>query len=467
MRPDALQQAVTKMEQRGVDGRAIAVFEDYWHQLADGAHGYIAESDIAPLTEVPELRQVDVDDDQRAEALRRVAVIKLNGGLGTSMGMSGPKSALVARDDLTFLDVIARQLLALGEQHGTRPPLVLMNSFRTHEQSVRILESYPELAHQDLPLDFLQSAEPKLVSDDLSPVSWPEDPELEWCPPGHGDVYVSLATSGLLQQMRDAGIRYAFISNADNLGATCDPDLAAWLLEEGVPFAAEVTERTANDRKGGHLAVRTQDERIVLRDKAQVAPGDEDAFQDTGRHGWFNTNSLWVGLDELAALLEGRDGGLGLPIIVNRKRVDPTRTDAPEVIQIESAMGTAVEAFAGSQAIRVPRSRFRPVKTTNELLLLRSDVFELGDDAVIRSTTGRTDPTIRLDEHYTLIADFDARFPHGVPSLQDCTSLTVTGDITFGADVVCVGDVEVLAPEGPAQVADGARLEGRITLDPA
>ena len=96
MRPDALQQAVTKMEQRGVDGRAIAVFEDYWRQLADGAHGYIAESDISPLTEVPELRQVDVDDDQRAEALRRVAVIKLNGGLGTSMGMSGPKSALVA-----------------------------------------------------------------------------------------------------------------------------------------------------------------------------------------------------------------------------------------------------------------------------------------------------------------------------------------------------------------------------------
>lgn len=465
---EALELSLEKMRDQGVDQRAIAVFEAYWHQLAEGAQGVIPEDTIEPMGDLPELADLDVSDDERREALQRVAVVKLNGGLGTSMGMSGPKSALVARDDLTFLDVIARQLLGLEERYGVRPPLVLMNSFRTHEQSLEILERYPELRRRDLPLDFLQSAEPKLDAESLAPVSWPEDDSLEWCPPGHGDVYISLAASGLLEQMREAGIRYVFLSNADNLGATCDPDIAAWLLEEGLPYAAEVTERTGNDRKGGHLAIRKEDGRLILRDSAQVVDGEDDAFQDTSRHGWFHTNNLWVGLDELDALLTERDGVLGLPIIINRKTVDPTRKDSTPVIQIESAMGTAVEAFEGSQAIRVPRTRFRPVKTTNELLLLRSDVFELGEDGVISSTTGRTDPTIRLDDHYKLIRDFDARFPQGVPSLTECTSFTVTGDVTFGADVVCVGDVEVTAPEdGPGLIPDGTRLEGAVTAEPA
>lgn len=463
MGAEARDAAVAKMAGRGVDRRAVAVFEDYWQQLADGAQGTIPEASIEPLVDPPELAAIEVSDDERRAAMAQVAVIKLNGGLGTSMGMSGPKSAVVARDGLTFLDIIARQLIGLEERFGTRPPLVLMNSFRTREASLEILERYPQLARQDLPLDFVQSMEPKLDAETLAPVSWPDDPGLEWCPPGHGDVYVSLAASGLLDQMRAAGIRYAFISNADNLGATCDPDIAAWLIAEGIPFAAEVAERTANDRKGGHVAVRKSDGRIVLRESAMVVDGEEDLFQDTSRHGWFNTNNLWVGLDELDALLRERDGVLGLPIIINRKTVDPTRADSTPIIQIESAMGTAVEAFEGSVALRVPRSRFRPVKTTNELLLLRSDVFELDEASRVVSLIDRKDPRVSLDGAYKFIADFDARFPAGVPSLRECTSFTVEGDVTFGADVAAAGDVEVVAAE-PATVADGTRLEGRVTL---
>lgn len=456
-------EAVRRMTERGVDARAIAVFEDYWQQLADGAQGTIPESSIEPLVDVPELAAIEVDDSARRDALSKVAVVKLNGGLGTSMGMSGPKSALVARDGMTFLDIIARQLIGLEERYGSRPPLVLMNSPRTRPDSLAVLERYPQLAQQDLPLDFLQSMEPKLDAETLAPVSWPQDPSLEWCPPGHGDVYVSLAASGLLQQMREAGYRYAFISNADNLGATCDPDIAAWLLAEGIPFAAEVAERTVNDRKGGHVAVRKSDGRIILRESAMVADDEQELFQDTDRHGWFNTNSLWVGLDELDELMRERDGVLGLPIIVNRKTVDPTDKASTKVIQIESAMGTAVEAFDGSVALRVPRTRFRPVKTTNELLLLRSDVFELDEQSRVVSRIDHPEPRISLDGAYKFVADFDERFPHGSPSLQECTSFGVEGDVTFGADVTAVGDVEVVAPE-PARVQDGTRLTGRAVL---
>lgn len=468
MRSEGLELAVQKMQQRGTGARAVAVFEEYWRQLEDGAQGTIPEDSISPLVDVPELRDIDVSDAQRAEALTKVAIVKLNGGLGTGMGMSGPKSALVARDGLTFLDIIARQTLALRDRYGTRPPVVLMNSFRTREDSMAILQRYPELVGQSLPGDFLQSAEPKLDAETLAPISWPEDPSLEWCPPGHGDVYLSLDSSGLLQQMLDSGIEYVFLSNADNLGATCDPDIAAWLLQHDIPYAAEVTERTANDRKGGHLAVRLSDERLILRDSAQVVDGEDEHFQDTGRHGWFNTNNLWVGVRPLQRLLESSDGGLGLPIIINRKTVDPARSDSPAVIQIESAMGTAIERFEGSQAIRVPRSRFRPVKTTNELLLLRSDVYELTDQAQIVTTTTRRDPTIRLGAEYKVIADFDARFPHGPPSLRECESFTVEGDVNFGAEVVCQGAVTVRAPEGGrGVVSDGTVLSGDVTADPA
>jgi UTP--glucose-1-phosphate uridylyltransferase len=371
------------------------------------------------------------------------------------MGLAGAKSALAVRDGLTFLDVIARQVLALRAQYAAPLPVVFMNSFRTHEETEAILAAYPDLPVRGLPLGFLQSAEPKVRIDDLTPVDWPANPELEWCPPGHGDVYLSLARTGLLDALRGMGIRYAFLSNADNLGATCDPDIAAWLLREQVPYLAEVCTRTVNDRKGGHLARRRSDGRIVLRDNAMVVPGEEHFFADETRHSTFHANNLWVDLEVVARMLDERAGVLGLPIIVNRKTVDPTDTSSTKVIQIECAMGTAIEAIDGSQAMHVPRSRFRPVKTTNELTLVRSDLFRFEPDWRVAATTERPDPLIDLSSEFAFVDDLERLFPAGVPSLRECDSLRVRGDVTFGAGVVCRGDVLV---QGPVAVPDAAVL---------
>lgn len=454
-----LRKATELMRGRGVDERAIGAFTRFYGLLEAEATGYIREDSIEPLGELQSLDDIEVDDEELSAALATSAVLKLNGGLGTSMGISGPKTALPVRDGLSFLDIIARQVLAVRRRQGVELPVVFMDSFRTQDETLEILASHPELEVEGLPLSFLQSAEPKLRADDLTPVSWPEDPELEWCPPGHGDVYIALQSSGLLDTLRRKGVRHLFLSNGDNLGATFDPRVPAWMAREGIPYVAEVCERTRNDRKGGHLARRRSDGRIVLRDSAQVAPGEEQYFADNERHEFFHVNNLWVDLDVLADRLAQRAGVLELPIIVNRKTVDPTRKDSTPVIQVESSMGTAVEVFEGSQALFVPRDRFRPVKTTNELLLVRSDLYELDDDSRLVSLIDHDEPFIDLSDHYRFIQDFDARFPHGVPSMREANSLTVDGDVTFGREVRCVGDVVVRA-SSPRVVPDGARLEG-------
>ena len=195
------------------------------------------------------------------------------------------------------------------------------------------------------------------------------------------------------------------MSNADNLGATLDPRILSWFRAERLPFLMEVSRRGENDRKGGHLARRRADGQLVLRESAQTADEDEDAFQDITRHRFFNTNSLWIDLRALAAKLDAEGGALPLPLIVNRKTVDPADAGSPAVIQLETAMGAAVGVFEGARGIEVGRDRFAPVKTTNDLLVLRSDCYEVTDDWRVVLAGGRdAQPGVDLDpEHYKLL----------------------------------------------------------------
>jgi UTP--glucose-1-phosphate uridylyltransferase len=447
--------AEQKMRSAGVDETAIAVFQHYYRQLEQGATGLIPEADIEPLANPTRLADLPIDEDSARPALDATVVIKLNGGLGTSMGMEQAKTLLPVRGELTFLDILARQVLAARKKHGVTLPVMFMNSFRTRDDSLALLSTYPDLAVDGLPLDFLQSREPKLRVDDLTPAEWPADPSLEWCPPGHGDLYATLWGSGLLDRLGDKGIRYAFVSNGDNLGATADPRVAGWFASSGLPYATEVCVRTPADRKGGHLAIRRADGQLVLRDSAQTPDEDIDAFQDIQRHRYFHANTLWIDLTALRAALSERDGVLGLPLIRNEKNVDPGDKASPTVVQIETAMGAAVEIFPGAVALEVDRSRFLPVKSTNDLLAMRSDAYTLDDDAAIELAAGRdAAPLVDLDPHfYSLVAEFDRRFPDGAPSLVRCRSLKVAGDWTFRGGVACVGDVSI-GPEGsPGEVA--------------
>ncbi|GAB95202.1 UTP--glucose-1-phosphate uridylyltransferase [Kineosphaera limosa NBRC 100340] len=443
------------MVDAGVNEAAIGVFEHYYEQLAGGETGLIPEDSIEPLLDPPMLADVEISEQQAREAIGKTVIIKLNGGLGTSMGMSKAKSLLPVRDGKNFLDLLVDQVRATRERYGARLPLLFMNSFNTRDDTLAALAKHPDLPVGDLPLDFLQSQEPKLLADDLTPATWPADPRLEWCPPGHGDLYPSLLSTGVLQQLVDEGFRYACVSNTDNLGAAPDAVLAGWFAQSGAPYAAEVCRRTAMDRKGGHLALRKSDGQLILRDTAQTADEEMDYFTDEHRHPFFHTNNLWFDLPAVLAVLKERGGVLGLPLIRNTKTVDPKDSQSPQVIQIESAMGAAIEVFEGAQAICVPRRRFLPVKTTSELLLLRSDAYDVGDDGQLTLAV-ESAPTIELSTAYKKIGDFEDRFPAGPPSLRAARSLSVDGDWTFGADVVVTGAASLSAEGGTVQ--DGATL---------
>jgi UTP--glucose-1-phosphate uridylyltransferase len=450
-----LSAAVEKMRREGLPEIAIETFAQYERRLREGEEGTLPESELEPLEDLPDAAELPERGD---EAIARVVVLKLNGGLGTSMGMTTAKSLLEVKKGLSFLDIIVRQVLHLRERTGASIPLLLMHSFATREDSLAALARYPEL-ELDLPLDFVQGKVPKLLADGFEPVAWPANPALEWAPPGHGDVFMSLATSGLLDGLLERGYRYVFISNADNLGAVLEPRILGWFVEQGLPFLSEVTDRTEGDRKGGHLA-RRRGSGLVLREIAQTPDDDMEAFQDTARHRFFNCNTIWVDLEALGRKLEERSGVLGLPMIVNRKTVDPTDPSSPQVIQLETAMGAAIDVFEGAAALHVPRSRFVPVKTTNELLAVRSDAYELAGDWTVRLAASRDGrpPLVELDaDHFKLLRDFEARFAAGPPSLAECERLTVEGDVSFGREVVVRGSVTV---EGPARIDDGVVLQG-------
>ncbi|MFY9263287.1 MAG: UTP--glucose-1-phosphate uridylyltransferase [Actinomycetaceae bacterium] len=459
MTSPGLTAALEKMEAAKIRPAAIKSFTHSYRELAAGSTGIVPEDTIDPVDNIPHLDELDATDEQQAAALNRTVVIRLNGGLGTSMGMEKAKSLLPVRGERTFLELMVAQIQYLRKTTGARLPFMVMNSFRTRQDCMAYLESVPGLVVDDLPLDFLQNAVPKLRTSDLSPVTWEQDPELEWCPPGHGDIFTTLYDSGLLAKLLEQGYRYLFIANGDNLGAFPDGRIAAYLAASGAPFLTEVTRRTPADVKGGHLAWRKADGQLILRETAQTAPEDLKYFMDGDRHPFAHCNNLWFDIKALQNRLTETEGVLGLPLIRNEKTVDPTDSDSPAVYQLETAMGAAVQCFAGAQALEVGRDRFLPVKTTNDLLLLRSDVYELGDDAVPKLRPSRA-PLINLDpRYYKRIADFDARFPAGPPSLVDAVSLTVEGDWTFGANVQVRGAV-TLNPSttGAGRIPDASIL---------
>ncbi len=434
-----------KMQAVGLSSAAIDAFRHSVGVLESNQSMLIPEGDIAPAQGVADWDElVAATPEADAALLAQAVLVKLNGGLGTGMGLQKAKSLLEIKPGVTFLDLIVRQVMSLRERAGYPVNLLLMNSFSTSADTLAYLGRYAEAGFADAgKVEMMQNRVPKLAVDTLSPVSFPANPELEWCPPGHGDIYAALVGSGWLDKLLAAGVKYAFVSNSDNLGAQMDTRFLRWFAESGAPFVMEVTRRTEADKKGGHLATRVADGQPLLREVAQCPEEDIPAFQDIDKHRYFNTNNLWIRLDALRDFLAAHGGVMPLPVIRNVKTVDPRDAATPKVYQLETAMGAAIQCFPGARAVCVPRSRFFPVKTCSDLLLLRSDAVEI-DEAGAMSLApecGGVAPVVVLDSKlYKLVDSLDAL---GVPSLKHVTKLSV---------------------KGPHHFEDGEPLSGEVTI---
>lgn len=458
-----------KMEERRIPSIVINVFKCYYTQIMQGAQGKTSDEEILPVAEgeVPPYESLEPYIEAGSAALKHTVVIKLNGGLGTSMGLERAKSLIPVKDGHTFLDIIVRQAKVLRKKYKSPLPLVFMNSFKTHRDTMLKVEGLDN-GDTGIPLAFVQHMYPKILEGDLRPADWPENPELEWNPPGHGDVYTALVTSGLLSKLLRRGYRYAFISNSDNLGAVMDSRLLGYVAKEHLPFLMEVAQRTHQDRKGGHLARIKESGRLMLREQAQCPENELGSFADIEKHRYFNTNSLWVDLEVLERVFV-ENLMMPLDLIINPKTLDPRNPESPAVLQVETAMGSAISAFEDARAVLVPRSRFAPVKTTQDLLLVMSDCFVRTKLETIEQNQERTTPlpSIALDQkYYKKIDMFQERFPKGVPSLLGCDRLEVHGDVRFGRGVKCIGSVRIInRARKQLKVADNTRLEGEVILE--
>jgi UTP--glucose-1-phosphate uridylyltransferase len=432
-----------KMEEEGLASSVIEAFRYYYELLLSGEKGKIKEDEISRIVadELIQPNKMDYTAEGQA-ALDKAVIIKLNGGLGTTMGLGQnmAKSLLPIKNNLSFLEIYFHQIQKYKD--AMQIPLILMNSFNTHEKTLDALKGLGKDKDVDF---FLQNKYPKIDQQTYAPAHWPQNPSMEWNPPGHGEIYSAFKSSGMLEKCLRMGIKYAFISNSDNLGATLNLNILGYFSIKQVPFVMEVVRRGPSDTKGGHLAQYKKNGQLILREITQCPEQELHLFQDIERYRFFNTNNLWINLEILDEYLK-EYSFVRLPMICNPKHLDPTDLTSPGVYQLETAMGNAISVFKNSQAVVVDHRRYIPVKKNEQLLAVWSDCYLYdAENSLYQNPKRMLGPiNIQLDPKY--FAHFDAfskRFEKGTPSLVNCEKLKVTGDVWFEAGVVLKGEVVI------------------------
>nr|CAG8484140.1 10807_t:CDS:2 [Entrophospora candida]CAG8575090.1 1811_t:CDS:2 [Entrophospora candida] len=397
----------------------------------------------------------DLPTCEHTEYLKKLAVLKLNGGLGTTMGCVGPKSAIEVRDNMTFLDLSVRQIEYLNSKYNVNVPFILMNSFNTDDETKRIIQKYG--SHKISILTFNQSRYPRINNESLLPIPrYPNSDISEWYPPGHGDLYESMVNSGILDQLIAEGKEYIFVSNVDNLGAVADLKILQYLVDSEVEFLMEVTDKTKADIKGGTLI--DYEGKVRLLEVAQVPAEHMEEFKSIKKFRIFNTNNLWINLKAIKRITEEK--GLDLEVITNKKTLD----SGEKVIQLETAVGAAIKHFANAHGINVPRNRFLPVKSTSDLFLITSDLYSLNHGELVMNPKRlfQTVPLVKLGDGFKKVSNFLARF-QSPPYILELDHLTVTGDVTFGANVELKGTVIIVANHGARiDIPSNAVLENKV-----
>ncbi|MCP4751124.1 MAG: UTP--glucose-1-phosphate uridylyltransferase [Proteobacteria bacterium] len=439
----------------GSSPNQIALFGDLYRRFVSQQKERIDWMNISSPSEESILNYEtldEVDQEEVPSMLSELAVCRLNGGLGTSMGCVDPKSALEVKNGQSILDLIVGQMHSLNTKYGTSIPLIFMNSFHTDPDTQKIIQKY----NSQLPIrTFQQNTFPRLRKDSLMPLSkeiWGQQSDY---PPGHGDFYHSLDKSGILDRLIEQGKKYMFVANVDNLGASVDLKILNLIKKTNAPYLMEVTKKTRADVKGGTL-IRTSRQPLRLLEIAQVPKNYVEEFKSVKKFKIFNTNNIWINLIELKKVLQ--QDALHLDVIVNQKTVDHL-----PILQLETAIGSGIDNFKGSLAVKVPRIRFVPIKKTDDLLLVQSNLFVFEDGILMKNPDRQFEglPLIRLGESFETVEEYQKRF-QSIPDILELDLLTIVGNVYFGKNITLRGNVILVCERGELHIPDQSLLENKV-----
>lgn len=278
----------------------------------------------------------------------------------------------------------------------------------------------------------------------------------DWYPPGHGDVFNVLYSSGYLQKLLAEGREYVFVSNVDNLGATVDFNILKYMVKNDVEYVMEVTDKTRSDVKGGTLI--EYEGKAKLLEIAQVPSAYVEEFKSIKKFKIFNTNNLWINLKAMERVL--RENLLDdIDIIIN-----PKVHEGKSILQLEIAAGAAIQYFNNAKGVNVSRSRFLPVKSTSDLFIIQSNLYSLESGSLVVNPLRvfPSVPLVKLGDNFKKVSDYMSRLK-GIPDVLELDQLTVSGDVTFGPGVSLKGTVIVVANHGSRiDIPEGAVFENKV-----
>ncbi|KAJ6018196.1 UTP-glucose-1-phosphate uridylyltransferase Ugp1 [Penicillium sp. IBT 35674x] len=436
--------------------------------LNDKAKGNAVTWDrIAPPQPSQVVGYEELGAEASVEFLNKLAVVKLNGGLGTSMGCVGPKSVIEVREGMSFLDLSVRQIEHLNRTFNVNVPFVLMNSFNTDQDTQSIIKKYE--GHNVDIITFNQSRYPRIIKDSLLPAPKSFDAPLQdWYPPGHGDVFESLYNSGTLDKLIERGIEYIFLSNADNLGAVVDLRILQHMVDSQAEYIMELTDKTKADVKGGTII--DNDGKVRLLEIAQVPKEHVNEFKSIKKFKYFNTNNIWMNVRAIKRVVEENE--LEMEIIANEKSIPADKKGEADqaIYQLETAVGAAIRHFKNAHGVNVPRRRFLPVKTCSDLMVVKSDLYRLEHGQLVMDPNrfGGV-PVIKLGSDFKKVSDFQKRIG-SIPRIVELDHLTITGAVNLGRNVTLKGTVIIVATEGstidipPGSVLENCVVQGSLRI---
>ncbi|XP_052192369.1 UTP--glucose-1-phosphate uridylyltransferase-like isoform X2 [Diospyros lotus] len=374
--------------------------------------------------------------------LDKLVVLKLNSGLGTEIGFDGPKSVIEICNGQTFLDLIVNQIESINSKHECNIPLILLNSIRTHDATLKVVEKYSK---RNIDINTLCERQSHPVNKQDS------KNELDF---DHQELFLSLKNSGTLDALLLQGKEYILVVKSDNFGAVIDSKILNHLIQNRIQYCMEVIPNISSDFEGSIL--HSHEGEFQLSDIAQMPQKHSlEKFK------LLDTGNLWMNLKAVKRLFE-TDALTVESYPVSKKVSDD------EILLQDRRATSAMRFFHRTIGVNVPQSRFQPLMATSDLLLVQSDLYTYAEGILTRNNARvkPANPSIELGREFEKLSNFRSRFK-SIPSIIELDSLKVTGDVWFGAGITLKGKVTITAKQGmKLEIPDGVVLENKDVTEP-